>query len=80
MVERRLMGNRRARDLIKKLEKKGFEIVGQRGSHIKMRMGVIAVIIPYHGGKDLGLGLIRKIEKQAGIKLLTIGGNLGDKI
>jgi len=64
------LGNRRARDIIKKLKKSGFEEVGQRGSHKKLRRGKTVLIVPDHGGKDLGRGLIKEIEKQSGVKLL----------
>jgi len=64
------MGNRRAKDIIKKLKVAGYEEISQRGSHIKLKKGKITVIVPEHGGKDLGTGLIRKIEKQSGVELL----------
>lgn len=64
------MGNRRARDIIKKLKKAGFEDVSQRGSHKKLKKGKVVIIVPDHGGKDLGTGLIKAMEKQSGVKLL----------
>jgi len=27
-------------------------------------------IVPVHGNKDLGIGLVKKIEKQTGVKLV----------
>jgi mRNA interferase HicA len=68
--ERGFMGNRRARDLIKKLKKSGFEEVNQKGSHKKFKKGKVIIIVPDHGGKDLGKGIIKEIEKQSGVKLL----------
>ena len=64
------MGNRRAKDVIKKLKKAGYEDVSQKGSHKKLKKGKKVVIVPDHGGKDVGTGLIKKIEKQTGVKLL----------
>ena len=64
------MGNRRAKDIIKKLVISGFREVGQKGSHKKLKKGDLVIIVPDHGGKDLGTGLIRDIEKQSGVKLL----------
>jgi predicted RNA binding protein YcfA (HicA-like mRNA interferase family) len=64
------VGNRRARDIIKKLKQSGFEDVGQKGSHKKLKKGKKVIIVPDHGGKDLGTGLIKAIEKQSGVKLL----------
>ena len=64
------MGNRRAKDIIKKLKKAGYEDVSQKGSHKKLKKGKIVIIVPDHRGKDLGTGLIKAIEKQSGVKLL----------
>lgn len=64
------MGNRRARDIIKKLERAGFKCVSQRGSHKKFIKDNLVIIVPDHGGRDLGLGLIKAIEKQSAVKLL----------
>jgi predicted RNA binding protein YcfA (HicA-like mRNA interferase family) len=64
------MGNRRARDIIRKLKKIGYEEISQKGSHKKLKKGKIVIIVPDHGGKDLGTGLIKEIEKQSGVKLL----------
>ncbi|MCK5883881.1 MAG: type II toxin-antitoxin system HicA family toxin [Bacteriovoracaceae bacterium] len=64
------MGNRRAKDIIKKLLKDGFYEISQRGSHRKFKKGKLGTIVPDHGSRDLGTGLIKKIEKQTGVKLL----------
>lgn len=64
------MGDRRAKSIIKKLKKAGFEDISQKGSHKKFKKGKIVVIVPDHGSKDLGTGLIKAMEKQSGVKLL----------
>lgn len=64
------MGNRRAKDIVRKLKENGFQEISQKGSHKKLKKGQKVVIVPDHGGKDLGTGLIRKIEKQSGVVLL----------
>jgi len=64
------VGNRRAKDIIRKLKENEFEEVSQKGSHKKFKKGQKVVIVPDHGGKDLGTGLIKKMEKQSGVKLL----------
>ncbi len=56
---------RDSRKLLKLLEKDGFAQVGVRGSHTKMRKGAVTVIVP-HPKKDLPLGTVRAIYKQAG--------------
>lgn len=65
------MGNRNAREIIKKLLEAGYEKIGQKGSHIKFKKsGKGIIIVPDRWGKDLGTGLIKEIEKQSGVKLL----------
>ena len=51
------------------LVKNGWKIVSQKGSHVKLCMGARIVIVPVHGNRDLGRGLLRVIEKQTGLKL-----------
>ena len=45
-------------------------IGGERGSHVKMVKDGKVSEIPVHGNHDLGIGLIKAIEKQTGEKLL----------
>ena len=50
------------------LEKIGFEIVRQKGSHVRMQHTdgrVVTILI--HAGKTLGKGLLRKILRDAEI-------------
>lgn len=57
-----------AKQMIRYLQQNGFEIVGQRGSHVKLRNNTIKqVIVPNHA-KDLKKGLEQEILKQAGLK------------
>lgn len=55
--------------MIKYLQKNGFEIISQNGSHVKLRNPETGrtVIVPYHS-KDLKKGLEQAILKQAGLK------------
>jgi predicted RNA binding protein YcfA (HicA-like mRNA interferase family) len=57
------------KDMIKHLKKNGFEVVSQRGSHVKMRNMATGkqTEVPMHN-KDLGKGLESEILKQAGLK------------
>lgn len=57
---------RNSRKLLKLLLAKGFEVVSQRGSHLKLRKGDRTVILP-HPKKDLPLGTVRSIYEQAGL-------------
>ena len=56
---------RNSRDIVRRLEAEGFELVSIRGSHHKFRKGAITVIVP-HPKKDLPLGTARSIAKQVG--------------
>lgn len=57
------------REIIKYLEKNGFERISQNGSHIKMRNSDTnkTTIVPYHS-KPLKKGTESAILKQAGLK------------
>jgi predicted RNA binding protein YcfA (HicA-like mRNA interferase family) len=52
--------------VIKALEKVGFQVVRQKGSHVQMEHedGRL-VTIPVHAGKTIGRGLLRKILRDA---------------
>ncbi|WP_421980048.1 type II toxin-antitoxin system HicA family toxin [Roseibium sp.] len=54
-----------SRKIIKKLETDGFELVKVVGSHHKFRKGARIVTVP-HPKKDLPIGTVRSIYKQAG--------------
>lgn len=56
----------RAAQVIKALEKAGFQAVRQRGSHVRLRHADGRVVtVPVHVGTDLGRGLLRKILRDA---------------
>ena len=55
-------------DLIKILQKSGFKIIRQKGSHIIMIDNrKTRIVIPVHPRKDVKPGLIRAIIKEAGL-------------
>lgn len=58
-----------SREMIKLLQKNGFEIISQNGSHIKLRNPKTGrqTIVPYHS-TALKKGLEQAILKQAGLK------------
>ncbi|WP_313352923.1 type II toxin-antitoxin system HicA family toxin [Paracoccus sp. (in: a-proteobacteria)] len=55
-----------SRKLLKRLKDEGFEEVSKTGSHLKLRKGDRTVILP-HPKKDLPLGTVRSIYRQAGL-------------
>lgn len=54
-----------SRRLIARLQRDGFELTGVRGSHHKFRKGTIVLVVP-HPKKDLPVGTVRAIYRQAG--------------
>lgn len=52
-------------DVVKMLERLGFEQVRQRGSHVVMRKGSVGTVVPLH--KELKTGTLAGIVRQAGL-------------
>lgn len=52
-------------DVVKMLERLGFEKIRQRGSHVVMRLGSIGTVVPLH--KELKSGTLAGIIRQAGL-------------
>jgi predicted RNA binding protein YcfA (HicA-like mRNA interferase family) len=58
----------KVKQLLKLLEKNGYQKVRQTGSHALYRCAdKKSVIVPIHGGKDLKKGTELKILKDAGL-------------
>ncbi|AZV48860.1 MULTISPECIES: type II toxin-antitoxin system HicA family toxin [Bacillus] len=58
-----------AKQVIKFLKSKGFSVVSQKGSHVKLKNSKgKTTIVPSHGNKSLAKGTLNSILKQAGIK------------
>lgn len=57
-----------ARELIKILEKQGFQIVHQKGSHVRLKNpDGRRTTVPMHSGEKVGVGLLRKILRDVNI-------------
>jgi predicted RNA binding protein YcfA (HicA-like mRNA interferase family) len=53
-------------DLIKALQKAGFEQVRQKGSHVRLKHPDGRVVtVPVHAGSEISRGLFRKIMRDA---------------
>jgi predicted RNA binding protein YcfA (HicA-like mRNA interferase family) len=50
--------------VVRALEDAGFVRVRQRGSHLRLKRGNLAVTVPMHS-KDLPTGVLRSILRQA---------------
>ncbi|MDT8781276.1 MAG: type II toxin-antitoxin system HicA family toxin [Candidatus Bathyarchaeota archaeon] len=54
--------------LIRVLEREGYRVTRQKGSHIiMMDAKKNRIVIPMHSGKEIKIGLLRAILKEAGI-------------
>jgi predicted RNA binding protein YcfA (HicA-like mRNA interferase family) len=55
-----------AREVIRALERAGFQLQRQTGSHARLRhTDGRTVTVPIHAGQDIGRGLLRKILRDA---------------
>ena len=52
-------------ETIRALERLGFVVVRQRGSHIVLRRGSIGCVVPNH--RELKTGTLSGVLKQAGV-------------
>ena len=59
------------KQIIALLKKEGWTLARINGSHHVMEKEGMSqgVPVPVHGTKDIGIGLIKTIEKQTGVKL-----------
>jgi len=57
-------------ELLRKLERDGWYIVRQAGSHMTMAHPTKknTLTVPYHGSKEVGKGLANKLLKEAGLR------------
>ena len=56
----------RPREVVRKLEKAGFKLTRQKGSHARYVKGTHGVTVPIHPG-EVPFPVIRSILKQAGL-------------
>jgi len=55
-----------AREVIRALERAGFQLQRQTGSHARLKHSDGRVVtVPIHIGQDIGRGLLRKILRDA---------------
>ena len=68
------------KDLCAALERHGYRFSHQRGSHVYLRAptDLRLVIVPVHGNRDLPLGTLRSILRQAGLTADQLREILGD--
>ncbi|MEP6792901.1 MAG: type II toxin-antitoxin system HicA family toxin [Saprospiraceae bacterium] len=56
-------------ELLRMLKQDGWFVVGHTGSHIIMRHQLKSgqLSIPFHGGKEIGLGILKAILRKENI-------------
>ena len=57
------------KQIIAKLKAQGWVVSRINGSHHILTKDGLAVPIPVHGSRDLGVGLLAAIQRQTGVKL-----------
>lgn len=62
------MSFKTVKNVILLLQKNGFVLKGQKGSHLKFEKEGRIVIVPNHGSKSVEKGTYHSILKQAGLK------------
>lgn len=53
-----------SKEMIKFLEREGFEVVRVRGSHHFLQKEDLRTSVPVHAGKDLKIGTLRSILRD----------------
>lgn len=53
-----------AREVNRRIERLGGEMIRQTGSHRRYRAGNSLTTVPQHGGRDIPAGTLRAIEKD----------------
>lgn len=57
-----------SKELVGILKKQGFEIVHQKGSHLRLKhLDGRSTTVPIHSGEKVGVGLLRKILRDVHI-------------
>jgi predicted RNA binding protein YcfA (HicA-like mRNA interferase family) len=56
-------------EVVKRLKREGWQVARIRGSHYLLEREDRVVAVPVHARRELGIGLLRAIEKQTGVKL-----------
>ncbi len=62
------MSYKSVKDVVDLLLKNGFELKGQKGSHMKFEKEGQVVVVPNHGSKGIEKGTYHSILRQAGLK------------
>lgn len=59
-------------EAVKALQRAGFVVRRQRGSHVVLTSGERTVSVPVHGGRDLKPGTLRGVIRDAGLTVADL--------
>ena len=59
-------------ELVKALERLGFQQIRQRGSHVVMKRGSVGTVVPLH--REVKAGTLAGILRQAGVTVVELTG------
>lgn len=59
--------NVKSKEVVKILQKQGFQINRQSGTHVIMKKDNKTVVVPVHK-ETIPIGTLKSIERQAGVK------------
>jgi len=62
------MSYKSVKDVVAMLQRNGFTLKAQRGSHMKFEKDGVTVVVPNHGSKGIEKGTYYSILRQAGLK------------
>lgn len=62
------MSYKSVKEVIDMLQRNGFTLKSQKGSHMKFEKGGLTVVVPNHGSKGVEKGTYHSIMRQAGLK------------
>jgi len=68
--ERGLPGAMKAKKVLKRLLKAGWEIIRQTGSHKILKKATKTIIFAFHSGVEIGRRMLAKLQKQTGVKFM----------
>jgi predicted RNA binding protein YcfA (HicA-like mRNA interferase family) len=54
-------------EIVKALQRLGFEVARQRGSHVVMRRGAAGCVVPNH--REVKVGTLAGVLRQAGVSV-----------
>ncbi|WP_297409558.1 type II toxin-antitoxin system HicA family toxin [uncultured Alistipes sp.] len=55
-------------ELHRLIQKNGWQVIRQAGSHVIYEKGSKTISVPFHGAKEMGTGIANKFIREMGLK------------